>query len=76
MRRYEYTTRIYHLSFSKFSKTSDSGSDGESSSSGDGVSTTSSGLLTTLTRPDTDSTSGDGSLTTESTIVFGVLLNF
>ena len=42
----------------------------------DGVSTTSHGLLATLTLPDTDSSTLDSILTTESTGVLGMLSDF
>ena len=63
-------------SFNHFSQSSDGRSNGGGSSSGDSVSTTSDGLLTTGTSPNTSSTSLDGLLTTEGTIVSSVLLDF
>ena len=65
-----------NLSFSQFSQTTDGGSNSGSSSSRNSVSTTGDGLSTGLTVPDTSSTSLNGSLTTEGTVVLSVLLDF
>lgn len=66
----------YFLSFDHVSQSSDGGSDGGGGSGGDSVSTTGNSLLTRSTRPDTSGTSLDGLLTTESTVVSRVLLDF
>lgn len=63
-------------SFNHFSQSSDGRSNGGGSSSGDSVSTTSDGLLTTGTSPNTSCTSLNSLLTTEGTVISGMLLNF
>lgn len=69
------TTQHPCLSLSQLSQTSDGRSDGGSSSGGNGVSTTSNGLVTGVTVPDTGSVSLHRLLTTEGTVVTSVLLN-
>lgn len=64
------------LSLGHFSQSSDGRSDSGGSSGGHSVSTTSDGLLTGSTSPDTSSTSLNSFLTTEGTVVSGVLLDF
>lgn len=73
---YRHHHKRKHLGLGQVSQTTDGGSDGGSSSSGNGVSTTSNGLLAGLAVPDTSSTSLNGSLTTERAVVLGVLLDF
>lgn len=67
---------VTSLSFDHVSQSSDGRSDSGSGSGRNGVSTTSNGLLTRRTVPDTGSTSFDSLLTTEGTVVSGVLLHF
>jgi hypothetical protein len=64
-----------HLSLSHLSQSSDGRSNGGSSSSGNSVSTTSDGLVTRVTVPDTSSVSLHRLLTTERTVVTSVLLD-
>lgn len=70
-----YKTTQPFLGLSQLSQTSNGRSDSGSSSSGDGVSTTSDGLVTGVTVPDTSSVSLDRLLTAERTVVTGVLLD-
>ena len=63
------------LSLSHLSQSSDSRSDGRSSSGGHSVGTTSDSLSAGSASPDTDSTSLDRLLTTEGAVVSSVLLD-
>jgi hypothetical protein len=65
-----------HLDLGNLAETADGGADSGGGSRGDGVSTTSQGLLAALALPDTDSGTLDSVLAAEGASVSGVLSDF